>query len=130
MPFKKDPRFVLDTSALLTLMKQAPGGSVVGAQLTQSAISAVNWAEVVEALRADGLEIDGMRGDLEIVGLSIFPFTPEDADNAATQWDAAQGLSLGDRACLSLAQRLGLPVLTADATWQDRTSGVEVQLVR
>jgi PIN domain nuclease of toxin-antitoxin system len=71
-----------------------------------------------------------MRGDLEIVGLSIFPFTPEDADNAALLWDADRGLSLADRACLTLARRLGLPVLTADATWKQRAVGVDVQLVR
>jgi ribonuclease VapC len=31
------------------------------------------------------------------------------------------GLSLGDRACLALAQRVGLPVLTADRTWASRS---------
>jgi len=127
---KKPPKFVLDTSALLTMMKQAPGGSVVGAQVTQSAISAVNWSEVVEALRTDDVDVEGMRRDLEIVGLSIFPFTPEDADDAATLWDASHGLSLGDRACLTLAKRLRVPVLTADSTWKQRAVGVDVQLVR
>jgi ribonuclease VapC len=127
---KRKPKFVLDTSALLGMMKQAPGGSVVGVQLTQSAISAVNWSEVMEALRTDGVDIASMRSDLEIVGLAIFPFTPEDADDAAALWDAAHGLTLGDRACLTLAKRLGLPVLTADSTWKRRVVGVDVQLVR
>lgn len=42
------------------------------------------------------------------------------------------GLSLGDRACLALAIRLGLPAATADRAWVDLAApvGVEVRLVR
>jgi ribonuclease VapC len=42
----------------------------------------------------------------------------------------AQGLSLGDRACLALAERLALPVLTADRVWADLDLGIEVVLIR
>jgi PIN domain nuclease of toxin-antitoxin system len=37
---------------------------------------------------------------------------------------------LGDRACLALALRLGLPVMTADRIWGKVTLGVDVQLIR
>jgi len=41
------------------------------------------------------------------------------------------GLSLGDRSCLALARRLGLPVLTADRAWADLPRlGVTVRLLR
>lgn len=40
------------------------------------------------------------------------------------------GLSLGDRACLALARREGLPVLTADRSWAKLDVGVEVVLIR
>jgi PIN domain nuclease of toxin-antitoxin system len=40
------------------------------------------------------------------------------------------GLSLGDRACLALAQRLRLPVVTADRAWANLALGVTIQLVR
>jgi ribonuclease VapC len=39
------------------------------------------------------------------------------------------GLSLGDRACLALAQRLGLPALTIDRSWKDLSLGIEVQVI-
>ena len=40
------------------------------------------------------------------------------------------GLSLGDRACLALAQRDGVPVVTADRAWAARLGiGVEVELM-
>ena len=43
----------------------------------------------------------------------------------------ARGLSLADRACLALAQRLGVPVVTADGAWaQIPNLGVEVTLIR
>ena len=42
----------------------------------------------------------------------------------------ALGLSLGDRACLALGLRGGLPVLTADHAWQQLTLGVVVQVIR
>jgi PIN domain nuclease of toxin-antitoxin system len=44
----------------------------------------------------------------------------------------AAGLSLGDRACLALARRLGVRALTAERRWADvaRVAGVEVRLIR
>ena len=43
---------------------------------------------------------------------------------------ALQGLSLGDRACLSLAQRLGVPVLTSDKIWSNVQVGVTIEMIR
>lgn len=44
----------------------------------------------------------------------------------------AAGLSLGDRACLALARRLGVPALTAERRWAEvaGVAGVEVRLIR
>lgn len=40
------------------------------------------------------------------------------------------GLSLGDRACLALAEHLHLPALTADQTWRNLRIGIEIRLIR
>jgi PIN domain nuclease of toxin-antitoxin system len=40
------------------------------------------------------------------------------------------GLSLGDRACLALARRLGLPAFTADRSLEGLGVGIEVQVIR
>lgn len=40
------------------------------------------------------------------------------------------GLSLADRACLALAQRLKLPVLTTDRAWAQLQIDVEIRLAR
>jgi ribonuclease VapC len=42
----------------------------------------------------------------------------------------AQGLSLGDRACLATGLRLGRPVITADRSWAALDVGVTIQLIR
>jgi len=40
------------------------------------------------------------------------------------------GLSLADRACLALARRLDLPVITAGLTWLGADVGVEIRSIR
>lgn len=42
----------------------------------------------------------------------------------------ALGLSLGDRACLALAQRLQVPAVTADRAWAKLAIGVAVEVIR
>ena len=44
-------------------------------------------------------------------------------------WGSA-GLSLGDRACLALAQQLNLPAITADRVWEGVVEDVAVHLIR
>jgi PIN domain nuclease of toxin-antitoxin system len=60
------------------------------------------------------------------------PFDEELARGAGALRPATKslGLSLGDRACLALAQREGLPVLTADRAWAKLAVGVEVKVIR
>jgi ribonuclease VapC len=41
-----------------------------------------------------------------------------------------RGLSLGDRACLALAESLRQPVLTTDRAWRGLSVGVEIRLIR
>ena len=127
------PSHVLDVSALLALLHREPGFELVEASVSESVISSVNWAEVLQKIIALGSrEPRDVSDDLEYLGLSVVPFTVEDAEGAAGLWFLGRrgGLSLGDRACLSLAQRLGLPALTADRSWDAVDFGVEVRLIR
>jgi len=50
-------------------------------------------------------------------GLDVQPVITEDAEWTARCWTRGEGLSLADRLCLELAERLDEPVLTADTTW-------------
>jgi PIN domain nuclease of toxin-antitoxin system len=64
--------------------------------------------------------------------LILEPVTGDDAltiaDIRATT--GRRDISLGDRACLALAFRLGLPVLTSDGSWADLGLDVAVQAIR
>jgi PIN domain nuclease of toxin-antitoxin system len=69
---------------------------------------------------------------LGILGLRVEPLAATDAIAAARLWPAARhaGLSLGDRCCLVLAQRLDVPALTTDRAWADLDLALQVELIR
>ena len=123
---------VLDASALLAYLRDEPGGTVVDGALAESVISSVNWAEVVQKSIAAGVEVDGMLDDLQSLGLMVESFTPDDGELAGRLWQQTRkaGLSLGDRACLSLGARLGVPVLTSDRAWATLSLSLDVQVIR
>ncbi|WP_287128162.1 type II toxin-antitoxin system VapC family toxin [Candidatus Cyanaurora vandensis] len=123
---------VLDASALLAYLQDEPGGTVVDEVLAESVMSSVNWAEVVQKSIAAGVEVEGILDDLQSLGLMVEPFTSEDGEMAGRLWEQTQqaGLSLGDRACLSLGLRLGVTVLTGDRAWATLTLSVDVQVIR
>lgn len=123
---------VLDASALLSFLQDEPGGDQVEAVLPEAVISSVNWAEVVQKSVAAGVDVDGMRDDLEALGLKILSFTAEEAELAGRLWQQTRqaGLSLGDRACLSVGIKLKALVLTADQIWVSLDLPVTVQCIR
>ncbi len=99
--------FVIDASALLAFLRSEPGAERVGVVLSGAAISAVNWSEVVQKSIAHGLDHSGRRADLEVIGLHVEPFLPQDAEAAASLWTRTKnlGLSLADRACPTACDR-------------------------
>jgi ribonuclease VapC len=70
----------------------------------------------------------------ELVGgvIAIEPITDDDCIAIARLRRAtkAQGLSLADRACLALAERLGVPALTADGEWAKAKIKAKVRPIR
>jgi len=79
-----------------------------------------------------GVVLDASALELQALGLAVEPFSAGDADTAALLWPQTRhlGLSLADRACLSLALRLNLPVLTCDRIWAELTLPLRIQLLR
>lgn len=123
---------VLDASALLAYLQDEPGSNTVEKVLDTSCISSVNWCEVVQKSVSAGVETDGMREDLEAVGLRIHEFTATHADVTGRLWGKTKrfGLSLGDRACMSLGLALKLPVLTTDKTWTKPDLPLRITVIR
>jgi PIN domain nuclease of toxin-antitoxin system len=121
---------VLDASALLAWLQDEPGAELVDEVLGQAALCSVNWAEVLQKSTAHGVDVTGLRDDLEAIGLTIVSFDAQDAERTAGLWKAGAGLSLGHRACLALGIRHGLPVWTADRLWAEAATGAEVLVIR
>lgn len=129
---ESDRTAVLDASALLAMLHAEPGGEEVRRVLQTSSISSVNWSEVVQKSLERGVEVEGMRQDLEVLGLEIVPFSAAQAERAAFLRALTRhlGLSLGDRACLALAAESRLPALTTDRNWADLALDVEIRVTR
>ena len=123
---------VIDASALLAFLHREPGAGAVEQALDRAVISSVNWSEVARKSVEQGQPVGLLRTDLVDLGMHIEPFTTEDAELAADIYLATRpfGLSLGDRACLALAQRLGAPALTADRRWKDIQLSIQMTLIR
>lgn len=119
----------------MALIHGEDGKAVVAAALAgRSAISAVNWAEVLSKLAAEGgdpVALDADYRDRGFIGkaLTIEGMTAVDSVEVARLRPITmrQGLSLADRTCLALAARLGVPALTTDRAWADVDVDVEVE---
>lgn len=124
---------VLDASALLALLNQERGSERVAAIITdKAAMSTVNFSEVVAKLSNDGMPNEMIRDLLDSLELEVIDFDTELAYQTGLLRPLTKhaGLSLGDRACLALAQHLRLPALTTDRVWETLSLGIPVQVIR
>lgn len=109
---------VLGASALLAFLQGEPGADLVETALEEgAACGAANWSEVAATVRSRGADWGLASALLLSHELGLREVTVADAELAA-ELAAGQGhLSLGDRLCLALAERLNCDVLTADRAW-------------
>lgn len=125
---------VLDASAVLAMLRQEPGGDRIRPLLRSSAISTVNFGEVIGFYARRGVAEAAIRRLLDRLPSTRFEFDEEAAYTAGRLLPLTQaaGLSFGDRACLALAQRMNVKALTADRAWSRIADavGVEIELIR
>lgn len=126
-------RIVFDSSAVLALLNDEPGAEVVATYVGDAIISAVNYQEVIHKLLKRGISpviVDQM---LVEARLEVVPHDQRDAVMAGSlgKFTYKFGCGLGDRTCLALASRKGLPVLTTDQVWANlEIPDLEVRLAR
>jgi PIN domain nuclease of toxin-antitoxin system len=106
--------------------------TVLEALVAGASISTVNLSEVVAKLVERGVDMDQAVDDVYGHEFTPVAFDMPDAHEAARlrPLTKGHGLSLGDRSCLALAQRLDLPALTADRQWDGLDVGVRIVLCR
>jgi ribonuclease VapC len=125
--------YVLDSSALLALVGQEPGHQRVAEVIRRSVVSAVNLAEVTNKLALETPSIDAVRRMIATLELQVVDWTEELAYRSAefTPFNKSHGLSLGDRACLTVAKHLRATAVTADRTWRRVPNlGVRIMIFR
>ena len=125
-------KVVLDASALLAFLNEEPGAERVEALLAQAVMSSVNLSEVITKLMEAGMSEVEINQVLTYLSCQVYPFEMDDAWSAAKlrPLTRAKGLSLGDRACLALAHKLGLAALTADRAWAELSWDIAVEVIR
>lgn len=129
------PTPVLDASAFLAYLRDEPGAAEIAEAIAGGvAISALNLGEVLSSASERGLDPEHLADELRESGLldgaiTVEPFTTADAIEVGRLRPITrdQGLSLGDRACLALARRLGAAAYTADSTWSAAQLDVELR---
>ena len=125
---------VLDASALVALLMKEPGAELVEAALDEGdvMIGAANWAEAAGRLSRHGIAAKTVRDTMATIDLEVVPLDRELALEAGLMEVKTKplGLSLGDRCCLVLAERVQGTVLTADHIWLKWKGKAKVVCIR
>ena len=124
--------YVLDSSAIIALVRRERGWEKVQAALEHSVVSAVNLAESMTKLIRQGGEPRMVERLLKALDLEVLPWDEElswaSRDFCPLAW--THGISFADRSCLTLARHLDLAAMTADTEWKKAGHGVRVVLFR
>ena len=118
---------VLDASALLALLRGEAGAKKVEGALAGARMSVVNMAEVASHYHKLGMPGDEVDAMLRPLPIDLVPADAALAREAGRlrAHTVEGGLSLGDRFCLALAKRDGLPAWTSDRKWKEIAAAAE-----
>ncbi len=123
---------VLDASAILALYFAEPTADAVAGIVAGSLVSSVNYSEVIGKALDRG---DAFEAALRKLAAMDFVVIAHDEGLARRTGELQPvtkrwGLSLGDRACLALAEREGLHAYTLDRSWAKLPLGVEIIVLK
>ena len=119
---------VLDTSAILAIFNQEPGAEAILRIVRRSAISTVILAEIATKLSEWHVPTARIVRWIHDLDVEIVAFDEDQAIAVGLlrSMTHERGLSLGDRACLALAQQLNIPAYTSDRRWSEIEIGISV----
>ena len=124
---------MLDSSAVIAVLRREPGAAIVERYLSDALISAVTLQEIVKVLLSDGALQDVAHAMIDPLNLNVAAHEVDDAWAAALLCKAtkSKGSGLGDRTCMALAIKEGVPVVTTDKAWAELSiPGLTVILAR
>ena len=128
----EQPQYVLDSSAVIALVRREQGWEKVQSALEHSVISAISLTESMTKLIRQGGEPRLVERLLRALDLEVIPWDEQLAWASRHLCPLAwtNGISFADRACLTLARHLDLAAMTADSEWKKPRQGVQVHLFR
>jgi PIN domain nuclease of toxin-antitoxin system len=117
---------------VLALYFEEAGAGQVRSALPGARLSSVNYTETISKCLDRGEGIDTALRKIAAIGVEIVAYDAGLARRAGELRPLTKrlGLSLADRACLALAEREALPVLTADRSWKLLSLGLDIRLIR
>ena len=121
---------VIDASVVLAWLQDEPGADDAEPLIMEGVIGAANWSEVLQKSRQHGVAPELVARLLASFGLSVADVTRVDGEAAADLWSSGTPLSLGDRLCMALGMRMGLPVATMDSAWSGVERGPAILVLR
>ncbi len=124
--------FVLDASVVLAVLQEEEGTHIAEPHMEGGYLSVVNLVEVMTRLVDSGKSAGDAEQLVSALDVELVDFGFADAIRATElrETTASAGLSLGDRACLALGQRLQKPVLTGDRAWKSAFLSQPVEFIR
>ena len=127
-----DARYMLDASAVLAMMLGEDGGNQVRERLASSQISTVNLSEVVAKLQDGGVPDEVITSSLAELNFDLIAFNQSQAMRAGLLRASTRsnGLSLGDRACLSAAESCNAVAVTTDRAWGKLELDIVAEVLR
>ena len=115
------------------LLAQSPDRQSAGGGTTAAQRPAGGSLAALAVLQQKGMPQEDTIDSFEALGIQVIPFGFSEAAAWArfiTSATIAQGLSLGDRACLATAQLRGAKAVTSDRAWRIPDLGVEIEFLR
>jgi PIN domain nuclease of toxin-antitoxin system len=122
--------YVLDSTALLAFLLREQGAEKVAALFDRSVISSINLTETIHKLINLGSARDAAENLVREIEIEAVDWTANMAYLSAgfATLGVSHGLSLGDRACLTLASHLRATAVTSNRQWR-HVHGLGVKLL-
>ena len=124
-------KVLVDTSALVALLKKEPGHEIVSNIIASSAVSSVNLSELIAVLNRLGVSENDIDEIITDLVPEIIPFCENISIKTGKLSTLTQGygLSLGDRACLATGDYYQMNIYTADKIWAELKNIISSNIV-
>ncbi|WP_342267542.1 type II toxin-antitoxin system VapC family toxin [Candidatus Tisiphia endosymbiont of Empis tessellata] len=127
----KTKKFLLDTSAIIALLKQESGYKILEDVIASSALSSVNLSELVSVLTRSNIKENEIDTIITDIVPDIIPFSESISIKAGKLISLTKdyGLSLGDRACIATGSYYNMEIYTTDKIWLKLSDKLPVKII-